>query len=136
MEFRTILVPTAQHVLMNSTLEIALLVARMFDSYIEGCSSCGGSRASPQNATTVPLRSLYMMTMMLPSFGASLIGRHGATTISSSERQLDHHPDEQYERGGERHTHDKHDRQLDRAHRTLLSHLQNTLFRRRPAKKA
>jgi nucleotide-binding universal stress UspA family protein len=36
MEFRTILVPTAQHVLMNSTLETALLVARKFDSYIEG----------------------------------------------------------------------------------------------------
>ena len=36
MEFKTILVPTEQHDLMNSTLETALLLARKFDSYIEG----------------------------------------------------------------------------------------------------
>jgi nucleotide-binding universal stress UspA family protein len=36
MGFKTILVPTAQHDLMNSTLETALLLARKFDSYIEG----------------------------------------------------------------------------------------------------
>jgi nucleotide-binding universal stress UspA family protein len=36
MEFKTILVPTEQHDLMNSTLETALLLARRFDSYIEG----------------------------------------------------------------------------------------------------
>jgi nucleotide-binding universal stress UspA family protein len=36
MGFKTILVPTQQHDLMNSTLETALLLARKFDSYIEG----------------------------------------------------------------------------------------------------
>jgi len=36
MSFKTILVPTEQHDLMNSTLETALLLARKFDSYIEG----------------------------------------------------------------------------------------------------
>ena len=36
MGFKTILVPTARHDFMNSTLETALLLARMFDSYIEG----------------------------------------------------------------------------------------------------
>jgi nucleotide-binding universal stress UspA family protein len=36
MGFKTILVPTEQHDLMNSTLETALLLARKFDSYIEG----------------------------------------------------------------------------------------------------
>ena len=33
---RTILVPTEQHDLMRSTLQTALLLARKFDSYIEG----------------------------------------------------------------------------------------------------
>jgi hypothetical protein len=36
MGFRTILVPIEQHDLMSSTLETALLLARKFDSYIEG----------------------------------------------------------------------------------------------------
>jgi len=36
MGFKTILVPIEQHDLMNSTLETALLLARKFDSYIEG----------------------------------------------------------------------------------------------------
>ena len=36
MSFRTILVPIEQHDLMNSTLETALLLARKFNSYIEG----------------------------------------------------------------------------------------------------
>jgi nucleotide-binding universal stress UspA family protein len=36
MGFKTILVPTEQHDLMNSTLETALLLAQKFDSYIEG----------------------------------------------------------------------------------------------------
>jgi len=36
MSFRTILVPTEQQDLMNVTLETALLLARKFDSYIEG----------------------------------------------------------------------------------------------------
>ena len=36
MGFKTILVPTEQHDLMHSTLETALLLARKFDSYIEG----------------------------------------------------------------------------------------------------
>jgi len=36
MEFRTILVPTEEHDLMSSTLETALVLARKFDSYIEG----------------------------------------------------------------------------------------------------
>jgi len=36
MDFRTILVPIEQHDLMNATLETALLVARKFDSYVEG----------------------------------------------------------------------------------------------------
>jgi len=36
MEFKTILVPTEQHDLMNSTLETALVLARKCDSYIEG----------------------------------------------------------------------------------------------------
>jgi hypothetical protein len=36
MGFKTILVPTEQHDLMNTTLETALQLARKFDSYIEG----------------------------------------------------------------------------------------------------
>jgi len=36
MEFKTILVLTEQHDIMNSTLETALLLARKFDGYIEG----------------------------------------------------------------------------------------------------
>ena len=36
MGFKAILVPIEQHDLMNSTLETALLLARKFDSYIEG----------------------------------------------------------------------------------------------------
>ena len=36
MSFKTILVPIEQHDLMNSTLETALLLARKFNSYIEG----------------------------------------------------------------------------------------------------
>ena len=36
MGFKTILVPIEQHDLMNATLETALLLARKFDSYIEG----------------------------------------------------------------------------------------------------
>ncbi len=36
MTFKTILVPTEQHDLMSSTLETALVLARKFDSYIEG----------------------------------------------------------------------------------------------------
>src|SRR5262245_13048508 len=36
MGFRTILVPIEQHDLMNSTLQSALILARKFDSYIEG----------------------------------------------------------------------------------------------------
>jgi nucleotide-binding universal stress UspA family protein len=36
MSFKTILVPVEQHDLMNSTLSAALLLARKFDSYIEG----------------------------------------------------------------------------------------------------
>jgi hypothetical protein len=36
MGFKTILVPIEQHDLTNSTLQTALLLARKFDSYIEG----------------------------------------------------------------------------------------------------
>jgi hypothetical protein len=36
MAFKTILVPIDQYGLMNSTLETALVLARSFDSYIEG----------------------------------------------------------------------------------------------------
>src|SRR5215471_18086173 len=36
MGFKTILVPVEQHDLVTSTLETALLLARKFDSYIEG----------------------------------------------------------------------------------------------------
>jgi hypothetical protein len=36
MGFKTILVPIEQHDLVNSTLQTALLLARKFDSYIEG----------------------------------------------------------------------------------------------------
>jgi nucleotide-binding universal stress UspA family protein len=36
MPFKTILVPTEQHDLMSSTLETAVILARKFDSYIEG----------------------------------------------------------------------------------------------------
>jgi nucleotide-binding universal stress UspA family protein len=36
MAFKTILVPTEQHDRMNATLETALVLARKFDSYIEG----------------------------------------------------------------------------------------------------
>ena len=36
MSFKTILVPTEQHDRMNATLETALLLARKFDSYVEG----------------------------------------------------------------------------------------------------
>jgi nucleotide-binding universal stress UspA family protein len=38
MGFKTILVPIEQHDLMNATLETALVLARKFDSYIEGFS--------------------------------------------------------------------------------------------------
>jgi hypothetical protein len=48
MDFRTILVPIEQHDLMNSTLETALLLARKFDSYIEGFALRG---AIPAYAT-------------------------------------------------------------------------------------
>ena len=40
MGFKTILVPVEQHDLVNSTLQTALLLARKFDSYIEGLP-CG-----------------------------------------------------------------------------------------------
>ena len=40
MGFKTILVPIEQHDLMTSTLETALLLARKFDSYIEGFALC------------------------------------------------------------------------------------------------
>ena len=36
MSFKTILVPIEQHDRMNATLETALLLARKFDSYVEG----------------------------------------------------------------------------------------------------
>jgi len=36
MDFRTILVPIEEHDSINATLETALLLARKFDSYIEG----------------------------------------------------------------------------------------------------
>jgi len=36
MGFKTILVPIEQHDLMNPTLQTALVLARKFDSYIEG----------------------------------------------------------------------------------------------------
>jgi len=36
MGFKTVLVPIEQHDLMNSTLETAIVLARKFDSYIEG----------------------------------------------------------------------------------------------------
>src|SRR6201993_3766797 len=36
MPYQTILVPTEPHDLMTSTLETALLLARKFDSYVEG----------------------------------------------------------------------------------------------------
>src|SRR5262249_57598830 len=36
MSFKSILVPIEQHDLMNATLQTALLLARKFDSYIEG----------------------------------------------------------------------------------------------------
>ena len=36
MGFKTILVPIEPHDLMNATLQTALLLARKFDSYIEG----------------------------------------------------------------------------------------------------
>jgi hypothetical protein len=36
MSFKTILVPVEQYDLMDSTLQTALLLARQFDSYIEG----------------------------------------------------------------------------------------------------
>src|ERR1700738_1915421 len=46
MDFRTILVPIEQHDLMNSTLETALLLARKFDSYIEGFALRGAIPAA------------------------------------------------------------------------------------------
>ena len=36
MSMKTVLVPTEQHDVMTSTLQTALLLARKFDSYIEG----------------------------------------------------------------------------------------------------
>ena len=36
MSFKTILVPVEQHDLMNSSLSVALLLARTFDSYVQG----------------------------------------------------------------------------------------------------
>jgi nucleotide-binding universal stress UspA family protein len=45
MGFKTILVPIEQYDLMSSTLETAVLLARKFDSYIEGFALCGSTSA-------------------------------------------------------------------------------------------
>ena len=45
MGFKTILVPIEQYDLMSSTLETAVLLARKFDSYIEGYALCSSTSA-------------------------------------------------------------------------------------------
>jgi nucleotide-binding universal stress UspA family protein len=64
MGFKTILVPIEQHGLMNSTLETALLLARSFDSYIEGFAL----------RVTVPV--------------AFAVGDVGAVPIPASEQEI------------------------------------------------
>jgi nucleotide-binding universal stress UspA family protein len=58
--FKTILVPIEQHDLMNSTLETALLLARKFDSYIEGFALQVAIRAAfaVSEAGAVPIPAL------------------------------------------------------------------------------
>ena len=63
MGFKTILVPVEQHHLMNSTLTTALILARMFDSYIEGFA-------------VIPLSATFA------------IGDAGAVPIPALEREL------------------------------------------------
>jgi len=60
MGFKTILVPIEQHDLMNSTLETALLLARKFDSYIEGFALRAATAAAYATAdvSTVPIPPL------------------------------------------------------------------------------
>ena len=64
MGFKTILVPVEQHDLMNSTLTTALILGRMFDSYIEGF------------AVRIPLSATFA------------IGDAGAVPIPALEREL------------------------------------------------
>jgi nucleotide-binding universal stress UspA family protein len=60
MSFKTILVPTEQHDLMTSTLQTALLLARKFDSYIEGFALRGEIPAAfaVTDAGAVPIPAL------------------------------------------------------------------------------
>jgi hypothetical protein len=60
MSFKTILVPIEQHDLMNSTLETALLLARKFDSYIEGFALRAAIPAAfaLADVTAVPIATL------------------------------------------------------------------------------
>ena len=58
MPFKTILVPTEQHDLMSSTLETAVVLARKFDSYIEGfalrVANPAASATAEATAVTTP----------------------------------------------------------------------------------
>jgi len=57
MGFKTILAPIEQHDLVNSTLKTALLLARKFDSYIEGCAlrvAIPAAFASEAGAVPIP----------------------------------------------------------------------------------
>jgi nucleotide-binding universal stress UspA family protein len=60
MSFKTILVPIEQHDLMNSTLQTALILARKFDSYIEGFALRGEIPAAfaVTDAGAVPIPAL------------------------------------------------------------------------------
>ena len=58
MSFKTILVPVEQHHLMNSTLRTALLLGRMFDSYIEGFALRVSATFAISEAGAVPIPAL------------------------------------------------------------------------------
>jgi nucleotide-binding universal stress UspA family protein len=60
--FKTILVPTAQNDLMNSTLETAFLLAQKFDSYIEGFALRGAMPAAfaMGDVTALPITALEL----------------------------------------------------------------------------
>jgi hypothetical protein len=74
MDFRTILVPIEEHDFMNSTLETALLLARKFDSYIEGF------------ALRVAISAAYAPSMLRSLLAASNGCTKSSTTASASSR--------------------------------------------------
>src|SRR5262245_45006595 len=81
MGFKTILVPTAWHDFMNSTLEAALLLARMFDSYIEGFALRAAMPAAlamgDVGALTIPASELEESDKQSKRLFESFMQKHG-----------------------------------------------------------